>query len=530
MSTASSGRLAAVRAVAAMRAQRTPATPLDLARMCFPNYVVTPSLALISDVLVDAVQNPDRRYIVSTPPRSGKSVLVSQVLPVWALARDPNAEIILKSYADDLAEEHSREARRLIAEHGDTLGISLSTGKASVGRWRLEGRRGGMLAGGILTGTTGFGANLLIVDDPIKSAVEADSAAYRRRLINEFRSSLLTRLHPGASAIVVLTRWNEHDLAGELLAAGGWTQVNIPAIAESGVPDALARAPGVAMTSALGRSAIEYAEIRKAVGERAWWALYEGVPASPEGGLIKRDWLDTWRLPAAPPHSVKTVVGVDPSDSGSGDACGVVAASIASDGTVAVIADVSAPMTSDQWARAAVELAMDVGASEIGVEGFAARETYVRVVKDALSRYAVTRPIKVTSWPPKGSGRGGGDAIARSSALLQALEVGTCRIAGHLPELEDAAVTWQQGQHQPDALAALVVAHDLLVHAIGQRATFTNPARAGQLRERGSDRFARRFDPRDLASVTPINSRLTRRISGGGYDALDYQRQTRRGF
>ena len=71
-----------------------------------------------------------------------------------------------------------------------------------------------------------------------------------------------------------------------------------------------------------------------------------------------------------------------------------------SDGVVAVIADMSAPMTSDQWATAAVKLAADVGASEIVVESFAARETYTRVVREALARHRTGRPIRVTAWPP----------------------------------------------------------------------------------------------------------------------------------
>jgi phage terminase large subunit-like protein len=170
-----------------------------------------------------------------------------------------------------------------------------------------------------------------------------------------------------------------------------------------------------------------------------------------------------------PPRPLLTVIGVDPADSGEGDACGLVAASMTAEGVVAVIADQSAPMTSDQWARAAVELAADVGASEIAVEGFAARETYTRVVNDAVRRYGIDRPIRVTSWPPRGSGRGGGDALARSAASLQALEVGTCRLAGYFPTFEAAAVTWHAGQHQPDGLAALVVAHDVLVHAAGRQ-------------------------------------------------------------
>ena len=186
----------------------------------------------------------------------------------------------------------------------------------------------------------------------------------------------------------------------------------------AGVFDSLQREPGVAMISALGRTADQFAEIRRAVGQRAWAALYLGVPSAPEGALVKRSWLDDWRLPAAPPRPVKTVVGVDPSDSGSGDSCGLVAASITADGVVAVIADISAPMTSAEWSTAAVRLAVDTGASEIAVEAFAAGATYVRVVNEALARAKTTHPVRVTAWPPKGSGRGGGDAMARSAALL----------------------------------------------------------------------------------------------------------------
>ncbi|MFV8050374.1 terminase large subunit domain-containing protein [Mycobacterium sp. 48b] len=473
--------LTAAGVLATRRARRRPTSPAELATMLIPGYHVTPTIQLISDELARAVEEPNARVVLTTPPRTGKSVLVSQVLPVWALMRNPDTEVIVKSYGDDLAEEHSAAARRLVADNPELVGIALAADKKAVGRWRVEGHRGGMLAGGILSSATGFGSDLLIVDDPVKGAQEADSAAYRRRLVNEFRASLLTRLMPGGSAIVVLTRWHEDDIAGSLLAEPGsrWVHINIPAVSTAGVPDALEREhTGTAMVSAIGRTAEDFAEIRRGVGERVWAAMYLGVPSTPEGGLIKSAWLDTWRLPAAPLAPIKTVVGVDPSDSGSGDSCGLVAASITAEGVVAVIADKSAPMTSDQWAREAVQLAGDVGASEIAVEGFAARETYTRVVTEALKRARLGHPVRVTSWPPKGSGRGGGDAMARSAALLQGLEVGTARIAGHLPALEQAAVSWQAGQHQPDSLAAVVVAHDVLVHAAGAQVTIATPLSA----------------------------------------------------
>ncbi|WP_246284530.1 terminase large subunit domain-containing protein [Gordonia asplenii] len=442
------------------------------------------------------------------PPREGKSTLVSQVGPLCALADDPDARVILASYGDDLAREHSHEARALVSEFAQLLGFTLASDKTAVGRWRVEGARGGLLAAGILSGITGFGADLLIVDDPVKNAQEADSAAHRHRVIHEFRSTLMTRLSPDASVVLIQTRWHPEDLAGTLLAEepDRWTHINIPAIAAAGVSDALSRAPGVAMTSARGRTRAHFDDLRASVGERTWHALFQGVPAPPEGGLVQRAWFDRWRLAHAPESPVMTVIGVDPSDSGRGDSCGLIAASITTEGVVVVIADRSAPMTSDEWARAATQLAHEVGASEIAVEGFAARETYTRVVSDALDRHQRAHPHtahrpRVTSWPPRGSGRGGGDAIARSSALLQAIETGTCRIAGHLHGLglEDVAVLWQAGQHQPDQLAALVVAHDVLVHTAGRPVEFSVP--------RG-----RLGDP---APVTSMGAYLRQRVDRG---------------
>lgn len=490
MSGSTLAALIAARALGAARRRKRPLTPVELARRLDPAFVVTPTIRLLSDVAVRSVREPDQRDIVTTPPRTGKSQLLAVWTVVWALMENPDLQVVLVSYSDELAQAHSREARQLINEHAEYLGIRLSPDKTAVGQWRVDGHAGGLLATGINSGVTGFGADLLVIDDPVKDAAEADSAAHRRRVITEYQSTLATRVHPGGSTLLVMTRWHERDLAGELLDAEPdvWTHTNVPAVADTGIPDALSRAPGTVMTSALGYNADHFAAARRTSGERTWFALYEGVPSAPEGGLVKREWLDGWRLAAAPLGPLKTVVGVDPSDSGSGDSCGIVAASLTREGVVAVIADQSAPMTSDQWARTAVDLAVDVGASEIAVEGFAARETYQRVVKDVLRRAKLNRPIKVTTWPPKGSGRGGGDAIARSAALLQSLETGATRIAGHLPDLEGAAVSWQAGQHQPDALAALVVAHDVLVHSVGYQVYIVSPldverrAREGKLR------------------------------------------------
>ncbi|MHC9292041.1 terminase large subunit domain-containing protein [Mycobacterium sp. LTG2003] len=483
--------LTAIRHVRAMRAKRRPGSPAELARLLDPKFRVTPTIRLLSDIAVRSVTQPDERDAVSTPPRTGKSRLLAIWTSVWALMENPDLEIVIVSYSDELAQAHSREVRKIINEHSEFLGYRLARDKTAVGQWRVEGHEGGLLATGINSGVTGFGADLMVIDDPVKDAAEADSKAHRKRVLNEFQGTLSTRVHPGGSILLVMTRWHEEDLAGALLKLEPerWRRTNIPAVSDPKIPDALRRPPGVAMISALGFTAEHFAALRRTVGERVWFALYCGEPKSPAGGLVKQKWLDDWRLPVAPARPVFTVVAVDPSDSGEGDSCGLVATSLTANGVTAMIADRSAPMTSDEWARESVKLAIAVGASQITVEGFAARETYTRVVKDAITRAVergdLNRDLTVTAWPPKGRPRVG-DAVARSAALLQALEVGNCRLAGHFPDFEARAIAWQAGQHQPDSLAALVIGHDECAHSAGLEWDLASPVDVPQQPQGGS--------------------------------------------
>jgi len=514
--------LVAARALSARRARHRPSSPAELGKRILPSYRITPAVALISDALLEAIVEPDRRLIITVPPRESKSTTVAVLGTLFTLMRSADDRVILASYADSLAEEHSRAARTLIAEHGDVLGFSLAADRTSAGRWQVDGHDGGLRAIGILSGVTGFGADLLLVDDATKNAQEADSAASRRKILSEFRATLLTRVHPGGSVVVIGTRWHEDDLIGSLLREepDTWRHINIPAISEAGIPDALHRPPGVAMTSAMGRTAEQFVDLRRSVGSRSWYALFEGMPSSPDGGLVQRDWLDVHRYSAAPRHPVRTVVAVDPADSGERDSAGVVAASVSADGVVSMIADATAKMTSEEWATAAIELAIEVGASEIHVEAFSTGTTYLKVVRDALARHGVARPIRITGWPPKGSSRRG-DAVARAAGLLQALEVGTCRLAGTFPEFEEKAVRWQAGQHQPDGLAALVIAHDVLAPVAGQLVQFSSPL---DLRRHVTDRPDSGNDRQRVA--IPKGSHLSRRIGAAGYDPMGYPTRT----
>lgn len=472
--------------LAARRRERAP-SPAALAKRLDPRFVITPTIALLDDIAVRVVREPNGKDMVNTPPRTGKSNLLAVWTPVWAFMIDPDMEIMIISNGDDLAKEHSGKARKIIMEHADYLGYRISPDKTAVGRWLVEGRKGGMLAAGITSNIVGKGADLLLLDDVIGGASEADSAAHRRRVLNEYQGSLSTRVHPGGSELLVMTRWHEEDIAGSLLGQnpGRWRRTNVTAVGEAGVPDALHKAPGVAMISALGFTPADFADKRRTVGERQWYAQYMGVPSTPAGSLVKQAWFDAWRLSCAPAHPEMTVVAIDPADSGKGDKCGLVAVSRTRN-VSALIADKSAQMTSDEWAWAAVLLAAEVGASQIAVEGYSARETYTRMVKGAIQRARdkgmLRHAVRVTAWPEKGKPRPG-DAIARSGPLLQAIETGTFVLAGQFPEFEQAAITWQRGQHQPDALAATVVGHDVLVSSMGQAWDIAGPPEPANRRQ-----------------------------------------------
>lgn len=493
--------------------------PAQLAKSCDPSYVITPAIELVSRSIERVLREPRRNLLVTAPPQELKSTLCAIWTPIRALQLHPDWAIMVLTYADGLAEEHSFTLRELIERHGsgaidsftggpipDKLGVSLMRERNAVGRWRIKEGAGGLVAAGLGATITGRRANLIIIDDPYKNQQEADSDAHRKRVLDTYRSVIQTRLSPGGSMILIQTRWHPVDLAGTILDEQKkrpahqrtWRYINIPAVSHPGVPDALKRpASGIWLESARGRTPEEFAETRRSVGERVWFAMYMGVPTPPEGGLFTREWFTNTELETAPELTLVRGVYIDPAETGENDEAGVIAASLTRDGTVVFTRDVSGPMTSEQWAAAGVDLAVDTEASEIYVEAYTAGLTYVNVVKrviaervKALVEYptdtaeecmrlyqtrALLSAIQVKQW------RGTGDAVARSALMRQAFEVGTARVVkGQMDVMIDQAVTWQVGQHQPDRVAAAVIAHTVQSARVGRNAGLGSPLKSVQ--------------------------------------------------
>jgi predicted phage terminase large subunit-like protein len=252
----------------------------------------------ISRIIAQTVAHGNGRLIVSIPPRHGKSWLISTWTPPWFLGLCPDKSIILTSYEAEFASSWGRRVRDIIREHGEVLGVTLRDDSQASDRWQTT-VGGGMITAGVGGPITGRGGDLIIIDDPVKNWQEATSEVQRKKAIEWFNSTLYTRAEPGASIIILMTRWHEDDLAGNLLGRHNdtWKEIRLPALAEDG--DALGRPVGAALCPERYDEEALYS-IQRTIGSRAWNALYQQRPSAEEGNIFKRQWwqfYDDFNLP-----------------------------------------------------------------------------------------------------------------------------------------------------------------------------------------------------------------------------------------
>lgn len=288
-------------------------TPGALALRVNPRHTVqTAALELIDAALVDLINTPDGRLIITMPPQEGKSTRVAKDFPTWALTQRPTTRIVTASYGQGLANRNGRAVRNLILAN-PSLGLRIAPDNGAAAEWEIlspaerdaghadtgddDPQRGGIVSVGIGAGLTGRPADLLIIDDPIKDRKEADSELVRQRVWDWWTDVAATRLAPGAPVVVILTRWHEEDLAGKLLAAEDghtWRVLNIPAEADhdpaNGETDPLGREVGEFMESARGRTDAQWAAIKVRSGSRSWASLYQGRPRPAKGTIFQSDW------------------------------------------------------------------------------------------------------------------------------------------------------------------------------------------------------------------------------------------------
>ncbi len=245
-------------------------------------------------------QGKARRLIVNIPPRHLKSLAASVALPAWLLGHDPTLAIINVTYGQNLSDKFARDCRAMMtsAWYQSLFATRLASPRppfqeliTTSGGFRLATSVGGVL--------TGRGADVILIDDPLKPA-DAMSES-RRAAANEwFDSTLYSRLNDkqNGSIVIVMQRLHEDDLAGHALEKEGFDVVSFPAIAEE---DELHRIETLLGPAEFGRSSGEalnpkrepietLSRIRSTIGEYNFAAQYQQRPAPRGGGMIKEAW------------------------------------------------------------------------------------------------------------------------------------------------------------------------------------------------------------------------------------------------
>ncbi len=245
----------------------------------------------LEQFLEDVRNQKSPRLMLFMPPRAGKSLIASHYFPAWALGQDASLDFISTSYSSQLAEGFSRKARGLLKEPAyNTVfaNTSLDESTQSVGHW-MTTEGGGYVAAGVGGGITGKGANILIIDDPVRNQEDADSFTVREMQKGWYESTAYTRLAPGGGVLIIQTRWHLDDLSGWLedksdrKTGDKFEVVRFPAIATQDEPF---RKKGEALhPDRYDEKAFD--RIKKAVGPRTWAALYQQNPVPDDGVYFK---------------------------------------------------------------------------------------------------------------------------------------------------------------------------------------------------------------------------------------------------
>ena len=267
---------------------------LSFVKAVWPEFVEGPHHRHIAEKFNKLATGELKRLIVNMPPRHTKSEFASYLLPSWMVGRNPKLKIIQATHTGELAIRFGRKAKNLIdsEEYAKIFQTRLQEDSKAAGRWETA-QGGEYFAAGVGGAITGRGADLLIIDDP-HSEQDAMSEQALENAYEWYTSGPRQRLQPGASIVLVMTRWSTKDLTAQLLKAqkevkgDQWDVVEFPAILDHG-PDK--KEPVWPQYWKLD----ELEKVQATLPVSKWNAQWMQNPTSEEGAIIKREWWREWK-------------------------------------------------------------------------------------------------------------------------------------------------------------------------------------------------------------------------------------------
>jgi len=268
---------------------------LSFVKCVWPDFIEGSHHRLVAEKFNKLAAGELKRLIINMPPRHTKSEFASYLLPSWMVGRNPKLKIIQATHTGELAIKFGRKAKHLIdsEEYHKIFDTRLQEDSKAAGRWETS-QGGEYFAAGVGGAITGRGADLLIIDDP-HSEQDALSSSALENAYEWYTSGPRQRLQPGASIVLVMTRWSTKDLTAMLLKAqkevkgDQWDVIEFPALMDHGPvwPEYW--------------NAEELEKVKATLPVAKWNAQWMQKPTSEEGALIKREWWRKWKENRIPP-------------------------------------------------------------------------------------------------------------------------------------------------------------------------------------------------------------------------------------
>lgn len=256
--------------------------------------------------------------IINIPPRTLKSVHVAQIYPSWVIGKQPSHQFIGAAYAHSLAERNVMKARQIIQsdwyrECFPAVEISRDNNQKDYFTTTENGQYKGTGIGGTITG---YGAQTLVVDDPINPK-EAMSDTIRLNAINEIRSTLFSRFNRYSDRrfIMIMQRLHEADPTGDLLSDGGYYHLKLPAIAPKHYViefrgKTWEQEEGEYLSPRLDKDALD--KLRIDMGEYNFVGQYLQEPVPLGGGEFKHEWIQYYPQGSIKPREMNVFILCDP--------------------------------------------------------------------------------------------------------------------------------------------------------------------------------------------------------------------------